>query len=718
MFFFLLLGIFSDSLNMYLKSPMLYECPYSITAGNGFLYTRGGDSAEFVSVYSYSNPYHPELISVLDNFTSSYKSIKAPSCFKYYKKRLIYWIGVLNVEDPYNMFYEDSFTTNFIEYMQISDTLLYIYPEHPYALGLYSLSDPSSPVLLSSYTPESLSVSNFFVVDTLCYFTDGMNFEVVDVKDPTNPVFLYYCDSIISSPSVYQRNLIGEGNYLYLILSFNENGYYYDSLYVLNIENPESIFISNKYEFPYIYYQEYTEYGNNYPAVINDTLLYCIQKPLYVDSSYIYTFSLSHTGQILPVGSYGKQILIPQTDAFRDMIFVDSLLYVTGWFSGIHVFSSRLEEVGWGCYSGVLNRVIQKDNLIYTVSFGSGMRIFKYISDSLVEITKGGQPIAGMDISIIDTFGYIADYENGIDIYSIANPSEPRLIGQFSNFPDTLHSTDITVDSNYIYITRSYWAYPWKPNFRAYPSRFYILDRNDLSIISSLDSVRGTITLNKPFAYIGADVVDLTDVSDPWVITCLDSSDDACYNCLKKSTLYLSNGNLYSVSNPTLPRLIGSVTPGVGEIRGDSIYIAYTDWSWLPNVNNIYVYDISRPDSSYIVAYGYIRSSGISYAYPFTNKDILAGGIPFLYHIGLGAQGIKENKVRKKVGAAITFRNRMLYCKAKGKFSLNVYDVAGRKVKAGVFINRGEMRMDNLPSGIYFAHISRFHLTKKIILIK
>ncbi len=726
MFIFLLLGIFSDSLNMYLKSQTLYECPYGITSGNGFLYTRGGDSAEFISVYSYSNPYHPELINVADYFTGSSKGIEAPSFFKYYRKRLIFGHGIINVEDPYNIFSEGSFTSGYIRNMQISDTILYTYEDY-YGFKLYSLSDPSHPVLLSTYVPESLSIKRFFVMDTLCYLTDGMNFEVVDVKDPTNPKFLYYCNSVIPDSSDYQRNLIGKGNYLYLVLSFNENGYYYDTLYTLRIEKPDSvdindkagrpdsISISDKYGFPYDYYPEDIElYVHNYPTAISDTLLFCVQNPQYVDSNYIHSFSLSQPGQIIPMRSYLKNILFR---GFINMAYIDSLLYITTYWSGIQVFSSKLERVGWSCYSGGLNRVVQKSGLIYTLSFGSGIRIFKYIADSLIEITKGGQPILGMDIAVIDTLAYIADYENGIDIYSVADPSKPRLIRQFSGFPDTLRSTNIAVDSNYIYITRSYWPHPDEPYHRPYPSCFYILDRDNLSIISSMDSVRGTITLNKPFAYIGAQVIDLKDATNPWVITTLDPSNYACYNSLYDTLLYISTGKLYSVADPAYPEFIDSILSGTGEIRGDSLYIIHsTGYDYFPQ--HVSVYDITHPDAPNKVAYGHIRCTEITCVYPFTNKDILAGGVSFLYHIGLGAQGIKEDKIRRNIGTSIVFHNRIIYCKARGKFSLNLYDVVGRKVKSATFINKGKMSIDNLPSGIYFARIPEFRLTKKVILIK
>lgn len=91
---------------MKLIEALPYDLPIRIEINDDFMYTFGGDFGEYYTVYSLDDPYHPRIISQCVRDVNMSKGEMENSIFKCYADRLYNGNKIMNVEDPYNIFYE------------------------------------------------------------------------------------------------------------------------------------------------------------------------------------------------------------------------------------------------------------------------------------------------------------------------------------------------------------------------------------------------------------------------------------------------------------------------------------------------------------------------------------------------------------------------------------------------------------------------------------
>ncbi len=698
--FLILFSFFADSVNLKLLKTLPYDLPVFIEINDNLMYTAGGDYGEYYTVYSLDDPYHPRIISQWFRDINMSKGGIENSIFLCYANKLYRSNEIMNIEDPYNIFYEGKIDPGGSpKFMQIRDTILFADMHLNNRIYTYSLSDPSSPLELSSYQPQFLSASymqRYFVLDTLCFITDGLRFEVVNVKDPENLYFAAFNDSVIKNQA-HNISISGKNDFLYLYLVFENytgfrNGVFSEeTLYTIDCSRIDSIVVVDK-EFirtvdAYPYYR--------FNSIIWDTLLYTLSDPTGYDSAYLASFSISNPDDPLLMNEYHGE-WERRFDGFIDLDFSDSLLYLNRGLSGITVLNPFFEHRGNSCYSGYTVRMNQRNNIIYTGTYGCGIRIFKETEDTIYEITEGGQRYDVRDIALFDTLLYASSEFGGFFIFSIKDSSNPVLTYQDSLLSDSFWSEKIAVDSNYIYLTRE------SQNL----ARFYILDRYDYSIVSTLDSVWGNINLRDTTGFIGDKILNLSDKTNPFVITDLG---DAYSNALKDSILFLSNGELYSVAQIDSPVLLTTLPSGEGEFRGDSIYICKRSYP-----SQIYVYDVCKPDSAYLVAYGKRPESTmeINYIYPTSNRRIFTDGCFYLDFIE--SQGIKEENLD---GMHSLMAVDYITLKGIGKCSISLFDVTGRRILKKDINGDGKIYVKNLSTGVYFISIPKMKLWKKVVIV-
>ncbi len=504
-------------------------------------------------------------------------------------------------------------------------------------------------------------------------------------------------DSIFKNQG-YNFSITGKGNYLYLLMVFESDTinkgdvFSEETLFTIDCSRGDSIVVVDK---------EFIGTVDDYPnyrlsSIIKDTLLYILSDPSY-DISYIASFSLSNPNDPLLMNEYfgeGKR----RIEGFVNLDYSDSLIYVSRGPAGISVHDLSLYERGYSCYSGITERIIQKNNIIYTGTYGCGVRIFKETSDTIYELTHGGQRYDITDISLFDTLLYASSDFGSFFIFSIEDSLNPILLYEdtsFSLYSDSFWCEKIAVDTECIYLTR---------NSRNL-ARFYILDRIDYTILSTLDSVYGNINIRDTIGFVGNKILNLSDKTDPFIITDLDGS----YSALKDSLLYLSNGKLFSVAKIDSPVLLSAFAGGRGEFRGDSIYISQGG-----QPSYIYVYDVSKPDSAYMVAYG-IRPTvrqEIWYAYPTLNRRIFTDGC---YYIGFIEQGGIEEESQKHIPSTIAVD--YLHFKLKDKYSVSLFDVTGRKILKKNLNGEGRVYIRDISPGVYFISIPEKNLWEKIIIM-
>lgn len=689
----ILFSFFADSTNLKLIEALPYDMPWAIDINGNYMYTCGGNYAEFYNVYSLDNPYNPRIISHWDKDVKRNKSEFENSRLLHYNGRLYKWNEIMNVEDPYNIFKEGNLDADLI-YMQIKDTILFSNVWCETFINIYSLSDPSSPLLLTSYEPESLNTyePGFIVFDTLCFITDEKSFEVINIKDPENPYFVSFNKSVIKNSNTYYRDIIkGKDNYIYLFISYENDTLlkYYPSvetLYTIDCSNVDSVIVVDKDFIGELNY----DYQHLMDCTIMDTSLYILSSATYYYTPYIYSYSLKNPDNPSLINKYHG--------GFDDLVSFDhsdSLLYVCMRYSGINILNSSLKYCGYSSFSGDMKRAIQRNNLIYTGSYGSGIRIFRETPDTIHELTIGGQPYDVTDIALFDTLLYASSRCNGFYIFSITDSSNPILLYQDSTLPDSFMSNYIAVDSNYIYISGYLGEDP-----------LCILDRYDYSIVSITDSVGGKTFIRDTIGFIGDKILNLSDKTDPSIITNL--SGDA--NALKDSLLLLTGGYLYSVARLDSPILLDILDDGIGEFRGDSIYII-DQWAWDPYIK---VYDVSKPDSAYCVAKGFfsIYRDGIEYAYPTVNRKILTDKC---FYIGFIEQGGVEEESQEDIPSKIAVD--YIHFNYKDKYSVSLYDITGRKILNKDLEGEGRVYVKDLSPGAYFISIPEKNLWEKIIII-
>ncbi len=688
------ISFFSDSTNLKLIEALTYDLPWAIDINGSYMYTCGGEHGEFYNVYSLDDPYHPRIISHWDRDDNGSKGKNNSSLLLYYSDRLYRGNNVMNVEDPYNIFKEGSINP-YVDYMQIKDTILFANRYNWIGISIFSLSDPSFPILLSSYEPESIKANMpiFYVFDTLCYMTNGKSFEVANVKDPENPIFVSFNRSVIKNNNSLFDQLSGKDNYIYLYMDYDNNTlrkYNYSSvetLYTIDCSIVDTIELVDK---DFVRDVD-VGYNRRLESIIMDTLLYVLSNGCGMDTSYIGSYSISNPENPLLINEFSSE---GQTslDVLRDMDYSDSLLYVLGYYAGIRIFNHSLETLGYSCYSGKMKRVIQKNNLIYTGNYGAGIRIFRETPDTIYELTIGGKPYDVTDIALFDTLLYASSWCNGFYIFSIADSMDPILIYKDSILPDSLYFEYIAVDSDCIYLSGI-----------NSPIKFYIMDRHDYSIVSIMDSVAGRTFIRDTIGFIGDKILNLSDKTDPSIITYLNS--DA--NALKDSLLYLDNGELYSVARVDSPVLIDSLYYGFGEFRGDSLYI-------ICPVNYIIVYDILKPDSAFKVASGMVSSyrGWIEYAYPTLNRKIFTNECLYLGFIEQG--GVKE-KEKTKIPSSIVVD--YIHFNFNDKYSVSIYDITGRKILNKELDGEGRIYVKDLSQGVYFISIPEKNLWEKILVL-
>lgn len=199
-----------DSAPIVYDSDSLFERAHTITVDSATarLYANGGTHE--MNIYDISNPVQPELLLNCSN--------------------LPIWSAIQYVHDCY-----------------AKDNIVFC---HAAQRGLFVIdfNDINNPVLLGSvtqYLQQGYNHSGWLHKDGSVYAqadeTHGFDLKLFDVSDLSDITFIDTIGSGISEEFSVPHNPMFRDDFLYV-------SYYHDGLYIFNVSNPQSIFISGFYD--------------------------------------------------------------------------------------------------------------------------------------------------------------------------------------------------------------------------------------------------------------------------------------------------------------------------------------------------------------------------------------------------------------------------------------------------------------------------------------
>ena len=210
---------FCEGYNMQLMSFLPYEVESNdITGfaqdGREFAVIGLINAASFVDV---TNPYEPFEISRIEGSNSIWRDLKYWDRHVYIGTEADDGIKVVSVDDPDNptLVYTIEDVDNSHNIHVDHDGYLYIVGADEYDVWIYSLSNPSEPELVGTWSQEYCHDIEVFNNKLYCAAIYSGNFYIVDVEDKTNPITLASHFTGLNGISTHDVAVTEDENYLF-----------------------------------------------------------------------------------------------------------------------------------------------------------------------------------------------------------------------------------------------------------------------------------------------------------------------------------------------------------------------------------------------------------------------------------------------------------------------------------------------------------------------
>ncbi len=214
-------------------------------------------------------------------------------------------------------------------------------------------------------------------------------------------------------------------------------------------------------------------------------------------------------------------------------------------------FISKYDTPGWAFGVEVVG------NYAYLADYDSGLQIID-ISNPSNPIFKGNYDTDGAwDVEVVGNYAYIADGSSGLQIINISNPTNPTFIGNYDNFSAVV---DVQVVGNYAYLANG-------------NSLLQIIDISNPTnpiLKGSYDDSSGFadgVQVVGNYAYIadyfsGLQIIDISNPTNPILKGNYYSSGEATDVQVVGNYAYLAAGGgglqIIDISNPTNPTIKGN----------------------------------------------------------------------------------------------------------------------------------------------------------------
>jgi hypothetical protein len=581
------LALPADAQEMELVSSTLHYNPYySIGKVGDYVYCGGGGG---IHIFDIADPADPALVRICD-FPGIYRMfIDGNYVFllTITVSNEIPHLRVLEISDPlnpqsineFNMV--DGFYNNSFEFY---NSTIYIYQDRGDTLNqcrirVIDVSDPYNPILSDSLTVGAWIPSMWASDGHLHILTSDFDFwynhwRIYSLTDPTHPNLVYYEDFGLYD---FFDKVFAYSDYVYLyFLSYT---HIYD---ISNPYNPLLLRIDSTGNFPELLSIHDTI---GYAGTNHGIATYNMSNPVYpVQMGYAITSSESYsfhyagdtcfTSTIISHDDYSSKFnIIDFTELYNPAVIGEhwtagksydvqlrgDYAYIANGSSGLTVVDLANPEepviVETFEVPTIAKDLFIDDNRLYLLSGYSRFSIYDIIEDSqLVRLSYFDNNYAKTSNFFVDgdyvylTEGLTNNPSDGyVLIVDISDPANPFAIDTMGYF---LHPYSVVVDSGYAYLTTYY-------DFRIYD-------------VSNLDSI--SLVSSNPYRNRGYQIA----VEYPYLYM-------ACSN----TTL-----EIYNISDPSNPDFIGEY----GSLYASNITV-YQDHAFLKGGDNLYLMDISNPES-------------------------------------------------------------------------------------------------------------------------
>jgi len=281
----------------------------------------------------------------------------------------------------------------------------------------------------------------------------------------------------------------------------------------------------------------------------------------------------------------------------------------------------------------------------YLANYNDGLRIYD-ITDptspqSVGHIDDGG---IAYGIYVSGAYAYLANGTDGLRIYDVSDPTSPQSVGHIDN-GGTAYG--IYVSGSYAYLANN------TGGLRIYD----VTDPTSPQSVGNIDDGGNAygIYVSGSYAYLanfsdGLRIYDITDPTSPQSVGHIDNGSYASDIYVSGSYAYLANLDdglrIYDITDPSSPQSVGHIDNG-GQANG--IYVSGS-YAYLANyAGGLRIYDITDPTSPQSV--GHIRDEG------YANGIYVSGSYAYLANYGGGLRIYEISGVHAPSGYVGAFKS-------------------------------------------------------------
>lgn len=657
------------------------------------------------------------------------------------------------------------------------DTLVYVGAGPGFRV--MNVSDPSSPTVINGELAFPREITDIYISGNYAY-VGANNLHVVDVLDPTNPVWVsYYYD-----PQNYGFKVYKSGNLVYTVgpgsFRIFDASDPYNLVQLSSAQGGLDIYVRGNYAFIAAYWSGLNIFDVSDPynpeLVGNcDTgeahgIFVCDSLAYVADSREgLVIVDISDPSFPIRVGTCG-------VGSSYDVCVFRRYAYVAAHLYGVKIVNisnpyAPFETGSYGGFSFFAWRIDLQDNYVYAGVGGAGSEpnqlLILDVSDPYdpIKISSYNTGDEAENVYVSGNYAYIADgLYGGLRIVDIANPASPVEISYY----DTLWDAQaICVSGGYAYVGT--WGYG-----------LHIIDiQNPMNPVKTgcytCFHTIWSIQVFDNYAFMACDydglqVLDVSEPQNPVEVGSYQSGSTGDVY-ISGDYAYLANGNdgvrIVDISNPFNPVGVGHYTA-----RGCKDIFVQGDYAYVITDGDLYILDVSDPhnpvylspynfptyalDIQVVANYAYVPCAYrglkvINVSDPYYPTEVgqywhyhsgnIFASTDYIYMVEYNwldifefyGVGVEENllktpgnRMRIAPNPFIQQTTITYQLPARTKVSLKIYDITGRLVET--LVNEEKQTgyynvsfdAKGLMGGVYFVNlvVGDHKSTKKLILLR
>ena len=487
---------------------------------------------EKLEIVYIGNPHSPQHVA---NFTLPNQGISCALTNDIAFIGTYLGLFVYNIANPYELDEIAWFDTGNTSSLSISDNLLYFSCSD--GLGVIDFSNSNEIQILS--TNEDIHFHDSVVINDILYGASNKKIYAVDITNPNSTMLindyipLDVCNKLAVKDDFIFINSCFDG---ISILDFSES----ENQYLLNYQDLKSNVIakSPNEEFMLIYGR--AAEGLHFYKMddpLNPEYLYShIEQDgctsFYIDNeiccsnfgSRLYFYDLTNLNNLTILGNPGLN-----SNYSRCIARKDDLIYIGNGSNEIMIYdisdvSNPYNVVNIDVQSWIFDLTI-KDDFLYFVNI-NGLRIFD-LSDPLMPVEVGfwDSNNRAEQFALFDNYAYIADYDGGIKVIEVSEPTNPHLINTMVLNSTSKLDIDPIIRNNKLFISDRVWneIFVYDLQNPAYPIYLYSYRwdhySNDLEVFGNyVYSANGRIGTYQNYGLSLLDFSDfMTEINEPLI---------------------------------------------------------------------------------------------------------------------------------------------------------------------------------------------------------